>query len=74
MPLTGRAAAVFYPFGYPMPHSNEFQGGCPVLSPKQGDMVNFRGRNFSSCCAAIPPNGTLCGSVEIFFQFLLLFR
>jgi hypothetical protein len=43
----------------PMVHSNEYQGSCPVSSPMRNAMVNFGGRNFSSCCAAIPPNGTL---------------
>jgi hypothetical protein len=43
-------------------------------SPKLDDIMIFHGPNFSSYCVAIPPNKTICGSVEIEFYFLSLFH
>jgi hypothetical protein len=55
------------------PHFNEFRGSWAVWSPLRNAIANFRGCNFSSCCVAISANGTICGSAEINFPFLLLF-
>jgi hypothetical protein len=51
-------------------HFNDFQGCWVVCSPSRNAMVNFCGRNFSSCCVSISPNRTICGSAKIKFHFL----